>query len=141
MVGRNAETGAPNWDWEEMEVVRSQIQGFGVFPKKNANLDWENLNEGKGPSNSPVMLPYIGQECEVDGAFSARLLVSVLRGQFDTVRLFEIPKEEGAEWHLHGLCLEGITAKERQELPVRDFLRLFILPSFPSLCPILEPFP
>jgi hypothetical protein len=138
MVDRNAETGAPNWDWEEMKVVRSKIQGFGVFPKKNANLDWENLNGGKGPSNSPVMLPYIGQECEADGAFTARLLVSVLLGHFDPVRLSEIPKEEGAEWFVDGLCLVGITDKERQELPVRDFLRSFVRSFLPSF---LEPHP
>jgi hypothetical protein len=114
MVKRDAATDAPEWEWDEMKVVRSDIQGFGVFPKKNKNLNWENLSSEKGAPQLPVIMPFIGQECESDSAFTSRLLLSVLLGHFDPVRLSDIPKEDGAKWLVDGLCLVSITDQERQ---------------------------
>ena len=31
---------APDWEWDEVEVGCSQIQGFGLFTRQTETLDW-----------------------------------------------------------------------------------------------------
>ena len=101
----------PSWAWDEVKAVRSQIQGFGVLPKRNKYLQWTDLQR------IPVIIPYLGQECEADTAFTLRLLISVLHGNFEVIRLANITKARDAEWYMNGVCLVCATNDDFQDAP------------------------
>lgn len=92
-------TTAKKWAWDEVKTAQSQIDGFGVYPKPSQSLNWLNLQR------IPVMLPYLGQECETDSAFASRLFVSVLFGNFVVMKLADVAKPDEAAWYLNGVCL------------------------------------
>ena len=67
-------------DWGEVAVVPSEVDGggFGVVPRKSKELDWANLA-------TPVLLPYWGLESVVEDAHTLKLVLAVLRGDFEQV--------------------------------------------------------
>lgn len=79
------------WEWPELRVSASSIQGFGLFPRSTASLNWASLER-------PVVLPYLGKETEVESHTQARVLRSVLCGNFDLVKRSELHTLRGHEW-------------------------------------------
>ena len=86
------------WDWPELCVGSSAIQGFGLFPKSSEELDWSKLQR-------PIVAPYLGMETEVESSTQARVLRSVLCGGFDVVirRQLDAHTPEGHVWVQDGL--------------------------------------
>lgn len=108
------------WEWDEIKSVQSKIHGFGVAPKRNKSVNWTDLQ------NIPVLIPYLGQECECDSAFTCKLFVSVLLGNFDLMRLTDVVKPDDAQWYLDGVCLVSATSTDFEEAP-HDYQKEMVL--------------
>ncbi|KAL1514681.1 hypothetical protein AB1Y20_003769 [Prymnesium parvum] len=103
-------TESDRWDWSELRVGSSTIQGFGLFPRANSSFNWEKLDR-------PAVMPYLGKETEVESHTQARVLRSVLCGNFDVVLRKELFKSEGHEWVQDGLY---VVQMARSEIAVLD---------------------
>ena len=75
--------------WTELDVRQSSLGGFGTYPKRQAGLDWSDL------SNTPVLMPYLGVETVTKDAHSLKLLLLVLKGEFERLTLGEVHKRHG----------------------------------------------
>lgn len=93
------------WDWPELHAGVSSIQGFGLYPRSSEALSWDKLVR-------PVALPYLGKETEVESSTQARVLRSVLCGNFDFVRQEELDTPKGYEWVQDGIY---VTLMERAD--------------------------
>lgn len=76
---------ATTHQWDEVVVRSSKIAGagFGVFPSTNASLSWSDLRH-------PVLVPYLGVETVVKDVHSQKLLLAVLRGEFERLTVAEL---------------------------------------------------
>ena len=99
------------WEWPEVRAGKSAIQGFGLYPKNSAALDWRELKR-------PVALPYLGKETEVESSVQARVLRSVLCGAFDVVTRGSLEKHtpSGHEWVQDGLYVAQMETKELRKM-------------------------
>ena len=83
------------WDWEELRVATSKIDGcgsmFGLYPRSTEALSWAALDR-------TTIVPYLGKETEVESSQLARLLRSVLCGNFDLVLRGEMHTPAQQEW-------------------------------------------
>ncbi|KOO53729.1 hypothetical protein Ctob_016375, partial [Chrysochromulina tobinii] len=95
------------WHWPELRAAVSGIQGFGLFPREGGALDWTSLKR-------PVMMPYLGKETEVESAVQARVLRTVLCGQFDVVHRKDLPSRQGHEWVQDGLYITLMPTRDAQ---------------------------
>ena len=116
VVPRQTSETAPDyerWAWDELHVGASAIQGFGLFPRSTDELDWTNLG------HRTVIVPYLGKETEVESSQLARVLRSVLCGNFDNVLLKEMPTQHGHTWVQDGAYVVLMADKEakKQKLP------------------------
>ncbi|KAL3926108.1 MAG: hypothetical protein SGPRY_003458 [Prymnesium sp.] len=96
------------WRWPELRVGPSAIQGFGLFPRMTGALSWEKLER-------PVAMPYLGRETEVESHTQARVLRSVLCGNFDTVLREQLYTLEDHEWVQDGLYVVQMSHAEVKE--------------------------
>ena len=118
------------WEWPELLARPSGIQGFGLFPKAGGALDWAHLKR-------PIMMPYLGKETEVESAVQARVLRTVLCGQFDVVQRRDLPTRADHQWVQDGLYLTLMTTKDakKHKMPVieeDDDVRLLQVPVEPE---------
>mmetsp|Transcript_8405 Transcript_8405/g.14142 ORF Transcript_8405/g.14142 Transcript_8405/m.14142 type:complete len:908 (+) Transcript_8405:46-2769(+) len=97
------------WEWPELHVGVSSIQGFGLFPRQGGMLQWENLER-------PVVVPYLGKETEVESATQARVLRSVLCGNFDLCCRSELQTPDGYEWVQDGIYVTLISKAELEAM-------------------------
>ena len=98
---------AERWHWPELRVAVSGIQGFGLFPREGGALDWTSLKR-------PVMMPYLGKETEVESAVQARVLRTVLCGQFDVVHRKDLPSRQGHKWVQDGLYITLMPTRDAE---------------------------
>ena len=63
------------WQWDEVEVIQSAIEGFGLCVKQTETLDWTDLKY-------PVHIPLLGKETELGTEQDAQLFARVLQGAF-----------------------------------------------------------
>ena len=63
------------WQWDEVEVIQSAIEGFGLCVKQTETLDWTNLKY-------PVHIPLLGRETEIQTKLDADVFAKVLQGSF-----------------------------------------------------------
>ena len=97
------------WDWPELRVGSSFIQGFGLFPRRSSDFSWRDLRR-------PVALPYLGMETEVESSVQARVLRTVLCGGFDVVPRGVLHTPEGHVWVQDGLYVTCITKDEHKAM-------------------------
>ena len=97
------------WEWPELRVSESSVQGFGLFPASTHALNWANLDR-------PVVLPYLGKETEVESPTQARVLRSVLCGNFDMVQRSELQTAPGHEWVQDGLYVTQMAKADLAKL-------------------------
>ena len=85
----------------------SCIQGcgpmFGLYPRNTEALSWASLDR-------TTIVPYLGKETEVESSQLARLLRSVLCGNFDLVLRSEMHTPAAHEWVQDG-CYVVLMAK------------------------------
>ena len=100
------------WEWPELRARVSSIQGFGLYTRSSDALDWGAVTERRA-----VALPYLGNETEVESSVQARVLRTVLCGQFDVVARSDLPCPPGNVWVQDGLYVTRMTTKERDAMP------------------------
>ena len=86
-------------EWDELVVRPSKIDkgGFGVFPRERKGaVRWSKLEQ-------PVLLPYLGHETVVKDAHTQRMLLSVLRGEFQCLTVHELCSTSETEYVVDGL--------------------------------------
>lgn len=71
---RRAENAAGGWEWEEVDVCESPIEGFGLATAECESLNWSSLGSYR------VYLPLIGRETELGSTLESQLCVRVLQG-------------------------------------------------------------
>ena len=98
---------AERWHWPELRAAVSGIQGFGLFPREGGAIDWRALMR-------PVMMPYLGKETEVESAVQARVLRTVLCGQFDVVHRKDLPSRQGHEWVQDGVYITLMPTRDAE---------------------------
>ena len=77
-------------EWAELSVQQSQLGGYGVFPCKGGKaLNWSDV------SSIQVLLPYLGVETVVKDAHLLKILVEILKGNFERVMLSELQARHG----------------------------------------------
>ena len=106
---REGASGHSRWEWPELRVGASSIQGFGLFPQSTESFDWSERPR-------PFTMPYLGKETEVESSVQARVLRSVLCGCFDVVERQQLVTPPGHEWVQDGLYVQLMTLKERRRL-------------------------
>ena len=100
---------AMRWVWPELEAKKSFIQGFGLFPRNGGAIDWHKLA-------TPLAMPYLGMETEVESSVQARVLRSVLCGSFDLLRREQLYTPEGHVWVQDGLYITCMSQSDLDEL-------------------------
>ena len=95
------------WDLPELHAGVSDIQGFGLYPHSTEALSWGKLVR-------PVALPYLGKETEVESSTQARVLRSVLCGNFDFVKQEELYTPKGCEWVQDGIYVTLMQKSDRR---------------------------
>ena len=93
------------WEWPELRVGSSAIQGFGLFPRSTDAINWQKLDR-------PVVMPYLGIETEVESHAQARVLRSVLCGCFDVVQRSQLQTPAGHQWVQDGLYVTLVAKKD-----------------------------
>ena len=106
------------WQWEEVEVIHSAIEGFGLCVRQTESLDWAR------PS-APVHIPLIGRETELQTKEDAEIFAQVLKGNFDDFAFHEIvPPSDGSMWLTDGCFMEespaGAEPAEGLRVPAPD---------------------
>ena len=101
---------AERWEWPELRARISQIQGFGLYPRSSAALNWS------GPLKHSLAMPYLGKETEVESSVQARVLRSVLCGCFDVVRRSELQTPPGHQWVQDGLYVTMVADKDLKRM-------------------------
>ena len=77
--------------WDEVSVSKASVcDGYGVFPRGKA-AGWDQLPV-------PVLMPYLGVETVAQDHTSLRLLLAVLRGEFERLTLAELAKGSGRRY-------------------------------------------
>lgn len=106
---KNGGAAVERWEWPEVRVGTSSIQGFGLFPQSSPDLDWSELRR-------PIAMPYLGMETEVESGAQARVLRTVLCGGFDIVKRGELTTPSGHDWVEDGLYVTLMSKKDRRAL-------------------------
>ena len=105
----SSSSSSPQWEWPELRVGVSDIVPsspmFGLFPRSTEALNWEALER-------PVIMPYLGKETEVESASQARVLRTILCGNFDTLYRRELRTPPNHCWVQDGLYITCVTKKE-----------------------------
>ena len=105
----SSSSASPQWEWPELRVGVSDIVPsspmFGLFPRSTEALNWEALER-------PVIMPYLGKETEVESASQARVLRTILCGNFDTLYRRELRTPPNHCWVQDGLYITCVTKKE-----------------------------
>ena len=98
--------------WDEVSVSKASVcDGYGVFPRGKA-AGWDQLPV-------PVLMPYLGVETVAQDHTSLRLLLAVLRGEFERLTLAELAKGSGRRYVRDGLCAVALDELEaRRGRPV-----------------------
>ena len=73
----------PPFEWHELDVRPSALQGNGVFPSNSMvkRKRWASTHE------IPILLPYFGHETIVHSEHELDVVLKVLQGDFETVLL------------------------------------------------------
>ena len=82
-------TAPGGWLWEEVEVIHSQIAGFGLAARQSESLDWTRLAH-------QVHIPLIGMETELQTKDDAEIFAQVLKGNFTEIAFDEIVPRQGS---------------------------------------------
>ena len=91
--------------WDEVSVSKASVcDGYGVFPRGKA-AGWDQLPV-------PVLMPYLGVETVAQDHTSLRLLLAVLRGEFERLTLAELAKGSGRRYVRDGLCAVALDELE-----------------------------
>ena len=92
----------PPFEWHELDVRPSALQGNGVFPSNSMvkRKRWASTHE------IPILLPYFGHETIVHGEHELDVVLKVLQGDFETVLLDELQREHG----VHEYVADGLFA-------------------------------
>ena len=85
--------------WEELDVRSSPLHGAGVFPAHGAGLLWSESD------STPGLVPYFGNESVVHDNHSVRMLIKVLRGDFECVTVHDVQLRTNFQ-----LCANGLFA-------------------------------
>lgn len=123
-----------NGEWGEVVVKPSPLQGFGVFPRDSSLLKWSDLREPVlmcahcphgpresraspapwerhaylDPQFSPIVhalrRPYLGVECVTQDSHMLKLLLQVLRGEFELLTVDELLAVAPRAYVQDGLC-------------------------------------
>ena len=90
--------------WDEVSVSKASVcDGYGVFPRGKA-AGWDQLPV-------PVLMPYLGVETVAQDHTSLRLLLAVLRGEFERLTLAELAKGSGRRYVRDGLCAVALDSR------------------------------
>lgn len=88
------------WQWDEVGVVDSTIDGFGLATRESASLDWS------APPHT-VYLPIIGRETELGSAIELDVFGRVLAGLFIEFPFSIIAEPPaGSTWRTNGVYVE-----------------------------------
>ena len=83
--------------WAEVDVQPSERAGFGLFPKMASDGCWSNA------SNVPIALPYIGVETVVHDQHSMNMLIAVLKGEFERLKVGDLMASSKRTYKADGL--------------------------------------
>ena len=93
-------------EWDEVDVRRSALGGFGAFPvhgparhKATCGFSWADTG------TTPVLMPYWGKETVTKDDHSRKALIDVLKGNFELLTLGELQKhhDHGRAYAVDGL--------------------------------------
>eukprot|EP00966_Prymnesium_polylepis_P104973 2431727-Prymnesium_polylepis.1 len=119
--------------WGEVAVAPSPLEGFGVLPRDTPLLQWSNLETpvlmcavacrwctpSRTPPGAPSGLtalppplgrglrarrPYLGVECVTHDQHLLRLLLQVLRGEFELTTAEEVCRVTSRSYVQDGIC-------------------------------------
>mmetsp|Transcript_20006 Transcript_20006/g.46164 ORF Transcript_20006/g.46164 Transcript_20006/m.46164 type:complete len:445 (-) Transcript_20006:353-1687(-) len=98
-------------EWLEVSVQPSKVDaaGYGVFPAPRGLLNWSTLD-------MPVLLPYLGLETVVQDAHSLKVLLRILRGEFECTTVGELKATTGLTYMADGLYVlptSSLSPKQR----------------------------
>jgi len=114
---KTADGAGGGWQWEEVAVCSSHIEGFGLEVRHTPNLDWKRCDA------TPVYVPLLGRETELSSGVEASLFARVLQGSFVAFPFKNIvAPPPGSKWVSDGLYLEIRRDDEvlSDEVAVRD---------------------
>lgn len=123
------------WEWEEVEVVQSAIEGFGLAVKASDSLDWSHLPHA-------VCIPLIGRETELKDKQDSDIFAQVLKGNFTDCNFTDVPAPpDGQVWMTDGCFIfessadDEEAAESRVPAPDERVLRVSLLkePSAPCV--------
>lgn len=115
------------WQWDEVTVACSAIEGFGLFTCASNSLDWAR------PPNQ-VYIPIVGRETELGSAIELDIFVRVLSGAFIEFPVERIaPAPLGSCWATNGVYVELIAIELlvdgwRRPYPRESLLQVHLQP-------------
>ena len=124
---RTADNADGGWQWDEVAVCSSSIEGFGLEVRHTANLDWTRCKD------SPVYVPLLGRETELSSGVEASIFARVLQGSFVAFPFEEMmTPPAGYKWASDGPYLELVREEDEmladsQEEPAADEIVLQVL--------------
>ena len=88
------------WEWDEVAVIRSEIEGYGLMVVEDGTFDWDELDW-------PAYIPLLGRETELHSKQDADIFAKILKGDFVAFPFCEIaPAPAGSTWQTDGLYVE-----------------------------------
>ena len=106
------------WVWPDLSVKKSGIQGFGLFTNDGGDVDWKNLHH-----HSPIVMPYLGYETEVESAALAKVFRYILSGSFELVPAGTARTQHGHVWVQDGVYVNLIREdnyEPSEDMPLVD---------------------
>lgn len=96
------------WEWEELAVGLSEIDGYGLMTRESRSLDWASL-AGSGP----IYIPLLGRETELGSAEEMTVCLNILHGWFVCFPFREmLPPPSDSTWVTNGLYVSTIPSIE-----------------------------
>ena len=99
------------WEWDEVAVCASSIEGYGLETRQSPQLDWGRLRR-------PVYIPLLGRETEFGSADEADIFARILQGDFVAFPYSHMmPAPPGFAWASCGLYVELTAMEDGTEVP------------------------